>query len=61
MLALANYSQALTIDLNSGYDYGVDGHVNDCQVDALLLLMCTSVSIWPCWDSLLLEDHRETT
>ncbi|XVF11720.1 hypothetical protein REPUB_Repub08aG0052200 [Reevesia pubescens] len=54
-----NDNQALTIDLNSGDDYGIDDHVNDCyDVDADDD-DDVSVSIPFCWDSLQLEDRRE--
>ncbi|XVE54638.1 hypothetical protein DITRI_Ditri03aG0098200 [Diplodiscus trichospermus] len=48
-----NDNGALTIYLNSGDDYGIDDgyDVDDDDV---------SVSIPLCWDSLQLEDHRET-
>ncbi|KAE8659930.1 E3 ubiquitin-protein ligase RING1-like [Hibiscus syriacus] len=53
-----NDNQLLTIDLNSGDDYGNDDHVNDCyDIDAADDL---SVSIPLFWDSLQLEDRRET-
>ncbi|XVF49877.1 hypothetical protein PTKIN_Ptkin04bG0051400 [Pterospermum kingtungense] len=52
-----NVNRALTFDLNSGDDYGIDDHFNDgYDVDA----EDVSVSIPLCWDSLQLEDHRET-
>ncbi|KAK8686243.1 hypothetical protein V6N13_125270 [Hibiscus sabdariffa] len=53
-----NANEALTIDLNSGDDYGIDDHVNDCydvDVDDDV-----SVSIPLFWDSLQLEDRRDT-
>ncbi|KAE8686196.1 RNF181 protein [Hibiscus syriacus] len=50
-------NRTLTIELNSGDDYGIDDHVNDCyDADA----DDVSVSIPLRWDSLQLEDHRET-
>ncbi|KAE8716445.1 RNF181 protein [Hibiscus syriacus] len=53
-----NDNRALTIDLNSGDDYGIDDHVNDCyNVDAV---DDVSVSIPLFWDSLQLEDRGET-
>ncbi|XVF08875.1 hypothetical protein REPUB_Repub07fG0041900 [Reevesia pubescens] len=55
-----NDNRASTIDLNSGNDYGIDDHVNDCyDVDADA--DDVSVSIPLCWDSLQLEDRREMT
>ncbi|MBA0851664.1 hypothetical protein Goshw_024119 [Gossypium schwendimanii] len=53
-----NDNRTLTIDLNSGDDYGIDDHVNDCyDVGAD---DDVSVSIPLFWDSLQLEDRRET-
>ncbi|KAE8719688.1 RNF181 protein [Hibiscus syriacus] len=53
-----NDTRVLTIDLNSGDDYGIDDHVNDCyDVDAA---DDVSVSIPLFWDSLRLNDRRET-
>ncbi|GMI95218.1 hypothetical protein like AT5G08139 [Hibiscus trionum] len=52
-------NRTLTIELTSGDDYGIDDHVIDCydvdddDDDA-------SVTIPLRWDSLQLEDHRET-
>ncbi|XWS37229.1 hypothetical protein CRYUN_Cryun19dG0025500 [Craigia yunnanensis] len=51
---IGNDNGVLTIDLNSGEDYGIDDHVNDgYDVDDV------SVSIPLCWDSLQLEDLRD--
>ncbi|WRX17247.1 zinc finger protein [Theobroma cacao] len=50
---------ALAMDLNSGDDYGIDDHVSDgYDVDAAD--DDVSVSIPLCWDSLQLEDRRDT-
>ncbi|XVE56744.1 hypothetical protein DITRI_Ditri04bG0035500 [Diplodiscus trichospermus] len=50
-------NRPLTIDLNLGDDYGIGDHVNDGYDDAD---DDVSVSIPLCWDSLQLEDRRET-
>ncbi|KAG4155232.1 hypothetical protein ERO13_D03G098400v2 [Gossypium hirsutum] len=53
-----NDNRALTFDLNSGDDYSIDDHVNDCcDVGAN---DDVSVSIPLFWDSLQLEDRWET-
>ncbi|GMJ13752.1 hypothetical protein like AT5G08139 [Hibiscus trionum] len=53
-----NDNGALTIDLNSGDDYGIDANANDCyDVDANDDM---SVSIPLFWDSLRLDDRPET-
>ncbi|KAE8672318.1 RNF181 protein [Hibiscus syriacus] len=50
-------NRILTTELNSGDEYGIDDHVNECyDVDD----DDVSVSISLRWDSLQLEDHRET-
>ncbi|KAK8489584.1 hypothetical protein V6N13_123370 [Hibiscus sabdariffa] len=53
-------NRTLTIELTSGDDYGIEDHVNDCyEVDADDD-DDVSVSIPLRWDSLQLEDNRET-
>ncbi|XWS60389.1 hypothetical protein CRYUN_Cryun07bG0032300 [Craigia yunnanensis] len=52
-------NENVTIDLNSGDDYGIDDHVND-DVDDAADDDDGSVGIPLCWDSLQLEDCRET-
>ncbi|XWS51276.1 hypothetical protein CRYUN_Cryun12cG0162800 [Craigia yunnanensis] len=49
-----------TIDLNSGDDYGTDDHVNDGYDVDVYDDDDVGVSIPLCWDSLQLEDLRET-
>ncbi|OMO67967.1 Zinc finger, RING-type [Corchorus capsularis] len=56
-----NDNGSLAIDLNSVDDYGIDDHINcvyDVDVDADD--DDVSVTIPLCWDSLQLEDRRET-
>ncbi|MBA0644116.1 hypothetical protein Goklo_028326 [Gossypium klotzschianum] len=53
-----NDNRALTFDLNSGDDYGIDDHVKDCCDVGANDDVSFSIPLF--WDSLQLEDRWET-